>query len=258
MVKILRYQGETAPRYGVLEDDGTVLELVGSPFEDLQTGQAVGSLDSVKLLAPVAPSKVVGVGANYKAHIEEGSGNVPQVPMLFLKPPTAVIGPDQPIVYPRGASDVHFEGELAVVIGKKARHVNEADALDYVLGYTCGHDASDREVQMAEMATGVLLLGKGYDTFCPLGPVIATGLDPSDLTLQTRLNGQRRQHTSTSDLLFTVPQIIAYMTRFFTLLPGDTIITGTPSGVGPMTPGDTVEIEISGIGVLRNSVVAEE
>ena len=258
MVKILRYQSDTGAQYGVLEGDATVRQLVGSPFGDYEVGQAVGSVDSLKLLAPVAPSKVIGVGANYKLHIEEGSGSVPEVPMLFTKPPTAVVGPEEPIVYPTGAESVQFEGELVVVMGKTARHVSEADALDYVLGYTCGNDVSHREVQLAEMAMGVLLLGKGYDSFCPLGPVIATGLDPSDLMLETRLNGERRQQTNTSDLLFSVPHLISFMTRYFTLLPGDVISTGTPSGVGDVAPGDSVEIEIEGIGMLRNHVVAEE
>ena len=258
MVKILRYQSDTGAQYGVLEGDATVRQLVGSPFGDYEVGQAVGSLDSLKLLAPVAPSKVIGVGANYKLHIEEGSGTAPEVPMLFTKPPTAVVGPEEPIVYPTGAETVQYEGELVVVMGKTARHVSEEDALDYVLGYTCGNDVSHREVQLAEMAMGVLLLGKGYDSFCPLGPVIATGLDPSNLMLETRLNGERRQQTSTADLLFSVPHLIAFMTRFFTLLPGDVISTGTPSGVGNVAPGDSVEIEIEGIGVLRNHVVAEE
>ena len=257
MVKILRYQSNTGAQYGVLEGDATVRQLVGSPFGDYEVGQAVGSLDSLKLLAPVVPSKVIGVGANYKLHIEEGSGTAPEVPMLFTKPPTAVVGPEEPIVYPTGAETVQYEGELVVVMGKTARHVSEEDALDYVLGYTCGNDVSHREVQLAEMAMGVLLLGKGYDSFCPLGPVIATGLDPSNLMLETRLNGERRQQTSTADLLFSVPHLIAFMTRFFTLLPGDVISTGTPSGVGNVAPGDSVEIEIEGIGVLRNHVVAE-
>ena len=258
MAKILRYQSDTGAQYGVLEGEATVRQLVGSPFGDYEVGQAVGSVDSLKLLAPVAPSKVIGVGANYKLHIEEGSGSVPEVPMLFTKPPTAVVGPEEPIVYPTGAESVQFEGELVVVMGKTARHVSEADALDYVLGYTCGNDVSHREVQLAEMAMGVLLLGKGYDSFCPLGPVIATGLDPGNLMLETRLNGERRQQTNTSDLLFSVPHLISFMTRYFTLLPGDVISTGTPSGVGDVTPGDSVEIEIEGIGVLRNHVVAEE
>lgn len=258
MVKILRYQSDTGAQYGVLDGDATVRQLVGSPFGDYEVGQAVGSVDSLKLLAPVAPSKVIGVGANYKLHIEEGSGSVPEVPMLFTKPPTAVVGPEEPIVYPTGAESVQFEGELVVVMGKTARHVSEEDALDYVLGYTCGNDVSHREVQLAEMAMGVLLLGKGYDSFCPLGPVIATGLDPSNLMLETRLNGERRQQTNTSDLLFSVPHLISFMTRYFTLLPGDVISTGTPSGVGDVAPGDSVEIEIEGIGVLRNHVVTEE
>ena len=210
MVKILRYQSDTGAQYGVLEGDATVRALVGSPFGDYEVGQEVGSLDSLKLLAPVVPSKVIGVGANYKLHIEEGSGEVPEVPMLFTKPPTAVVGPDQPIVYPTGAETVQYEGELVVVMGKTARHVSEEDALDYVLGYTCGNDVSHREVQLAEMAMGVLLLGKGYDSFCPLGPVIATGLDPGQP--HARNAAERRAATANkhvrSALLRSTPDLL--------------------------------------------------
>ena len=161
-------------------------------------------------------------------------------------------GQGDDIVYPKKGQVVHYETELAVVMGKPARHVSEERALDYVLGYTCGNDVSERVIQAAEMATGVLLVSKGFDTFCPLGPVIATGLDPSNLALGTRLNGVQRQDASTSDLLFSVPELIAYITEAITLLPGDVIMTGTPSGVGPMAPGDTVEVEVEGVGILRN------
>ena len=177
--------------------------------------------------------------------------------MLFMKPSTAVIGPEAPIVYPHIGKEVHYEGELAVVIGRKARCVSQQEALDCVFGYTCANDVSERTIQFAEMKTGCLLIGKGFDTFCPLGPIIVTDLDPGSLELDTRVNSQERQHANTSDLLFTVDKLIAYISEAVTLLPGDVILTGTPSGVGPVTPGDLIEIEISGIGVLRNPVVAE-
>jgi len=169
-----------------------------------------------------------------------------------------VIGPDESIVYPDDGQNIHFEGELTVVIGKKARHVSAANALDHVLGYTCGNDVSDRVLQRRESEFGCLLAGKGYDTFAPMGPVIATGLDPSRLGIITRVNGAVRQNGTTADLLFSVPEIIAYLSRYMTLLPGDMIMTGTPAGVGPIQVGDIIEVEIEGIGILRNDVVAED
>jgi 2-keto-4-pentenoate hydratase/2-oxohepta-3-ene-1,7-dioic acid hydratase in catechol pathway len=174
-----------------------------------------------------------------------------------MKPSTAVIGPNESIVYPVDGEIIHFEGELCAVIGKTARHVPEARALDYVLGYTCGNDVSDRVLQRRESAFGCLFAGKGYDTFAPLGPAIVTGLDPSNLSIITRVNGQVRQNGNTADLLFPVPYLIAYLSRYLTLLPGDVIMTGTPAGVGPISVGDSIEIEIGSIGVLRNDVVAE-
>jgi len=182
---------------------------------------------------------------------------VPDLPVLFMKPSTSVIGPDEAIVYPSHGEIVHYEGELTVVIGKRARHVSEDRALDYVFGYTIGNDVSDRVLQRRESAFGCLLAGKGYDTFAPIGPFIATGLDPSNLRIVTRLNGQVRQDGNSHDLVFSVPSIVAYLSRHMTLLPGDLIMTGTPAGVGPIKPGDVVEVEIPGIGILRNPVVAE-
>ena len=256
-MKIIRYSCNGEAMYGVLEEDGSIMELAGSPFCDFSVGGKTAELESVRVLAPVEPSKIVGVGANYMLHIEESGMEAPKFPMLFTKPPTAVVGQGDDIVYPKKGQVVHYETELAVVMGKTARHVPEERALDYVLGYTCGNDVSERVIQAAEMATGVLLVSKGFDTFCPLGPVIATGLDPSGLALGTRLNGVQKQDASTSDLLFSVPALIAYITEAITLLPGDVIMTGTPSGVGPMVPGDTVEVEVEGVGVLRNPIVAE-
>jgi 2-keto-4-pentenoate hydratase/2-oxohepta-3-ene-1,7-dioic acid hydratase in catechol pathway len=180
--------------------------------------------------------------------------------MLFMKPSTAAIGPGESIVYPaeEGNLEVHFEAELVAVIGRIARRVGSSEALDYVLGYTCGNDVSERVIQRAEMKEGCLLMGKGYDTFCPLGPAVVTGLDPTGLLLLARVNGRERQRTNTSDLIYSVAEIVSYMSRAMTLLPGDVILTGTPSGVGPIYPGDNVEIEVPQVGVLANPVVAEE
>ena len=257
-MKILRYQANGETSYGVLEGDDSIRRLVGSPFDDFSVGEKVAELGEVRLLAPVAPSKVIGVGANYVAHIEESGMKTPKFPMLFMKPSTAVTDPGAPIVYPKKGERVDYEAELAPVIGKAARHVPEERALEYVLGYTCGNDVSERTIQFAEMDMGALLVGKGFDTFCPLGPVIETDLDPTSVGLRSRLNGEVKQNASTADMLFSVAHLIAYLSEAMLLLPGDVIMTGTPAGVGPMTPGDTVEIEIDGIGVLRNTVSKEK
>ena len=253
---IARYALDDTVHYGLV--DGSVLRrLVGQPFDGIRESCDRDPMSRVTLLAPVPQPRIFGLGYNYQAHSQESQKAVPDIPVLFMKPSTSAIGPDDAIVYPSGAEIVHYEGELTVVIGKRCHHVAEAQALEYVLGYTCGNDVSDRVVQRRESAFGCLLAGKGYDTFAPLGPVIATGLDPASLHLTTRVNGQVRQDASTADLLFSIPEAIAYLSRFMTLLPGDAIMTGTPAGVGPIVPGDEVEVEIDGIGVLRNRVVAE-
>ena len=256
-MKIIRYRTNGYIAHGILEDDGTIQELAGSPFKSLDTSGTVTLAEKVALLVPVSAPRLIGVGLNYAAHAAEGNKTPPPQPMLFMLPSTAVIGPEEPIIYPRQGKVVHYEGELAVVIGKETRRVPETEALDYVFGYTCGNDVSERVIQAAEMEQGCLLIGKGFDTFKPLGPCITTDLDPGDLELTTRLNGEVKQHTKTSDLIFSVAQLISYTSEAVTLLPGDVIMTGTPSGVGPVKPGDVVEIEIEGIGTLQNPVVAE-
>lgn len=258
MAKIARYEVAGGEVYGLLdESDGTLRRLAGSPFDSLDTTDRTDRLSDVRLLEPVAAPRIFGAGLNYVAHIEEAGQRKPEIPMLFMKPTTSATGPEAPIVYPRQGKEVHFEGELVAVIGCRARHVSEADALDYVLGYTCGNDVSERVIQFAEMEMGCLLVGKGFDSFSPLGPVVATDLDPTNLRLETRVNGETRQSSSTADLLFPVARLVSYLSDALTLLPGDMIMTGTPSGVGPMVPGDTIEVEIENIGILRNTVTAE-
>ena len=253
---IARYALNDAVHYGIA-DGHSLRRLLGTPFDGLRESGHVDPLEQARLLAPVAEPRIFGLGYNYKAHSQESHKPVPDIPVLFMKPSTAVIGPDDEIVYPPHGEIVHYEGELTVVIGKRARHVAEEDALDYVLGYTCGNDVSDRVLQRRESAFGCLLMGKGYDTFAPIGPFIATGLDPSDQRIVTRVNGVVRQDGNSRDLVFSVPYLIAYLSKYMTLLPGDLIMTGTPAGVGPLAVGDTVEVEIPGIGVLRNRVVSE-
>jgi 2-keto-4-pentenoate hydratase/2-oxohepta-3-ene-1,7-dioic acid hydratase in catechol pathway len=257
MMNLVRYALNETVAYGVLEEGGIVRQLAGSPFEALKPGRTSHSVDEVRLLAPVDAPRVIGVGLNYVSHIRECNLSTPMLPMLFMKHPSAVIGPGEPIVYPKQGQKVDYEGELAAVIGRHARRVSEDQALEYVLGYTCANDVSERITQLAEMKMGCLLVGKSYDTFCPLGPVIVTGLDPTSLDLTSRLNGQVRQQINTSDLLFSVARLVSYLSQAMTLWPGDVILTGTPSGVGSIQPGDVVEVEISGIGVLRNPVVPE-
>jgi len=253
---IARYALNDAVHYGIA-DGHSLRRLLGTPLDELRESGHVDPLEQVRLLAPVAEPRIFGLGYNYKAHSQESHKPVPDIPVLFMKPSTAVIGPDDEIVYPPHGEIVHYEGELTVVIGKRARHVAEEDALDYVLGYTCGNDVSDRVLQRRESAFGCLLMGKGYDTFAPIGPFIATGLDPSDQRIVTRVNGVVHQDGNSRDLVFSVPYLIAYLSKYMTLLPGDLIMTGTPAGVGPLAVGDTVEVEIPAIGVLRNRVVSE-
>ncbi|MEU6912897.1 fumarylacetoacetate hydrolase family protein [Streptomyces olindensis] len=257
-MRIVRYAVGGVRHYGELEyGDARIARFEGDPFTGLSPTGHIDEVGDVVLLSPVEKPRIFGFAYNYASHVDETDREIPDVPVCFMKPSTAVVGPGDAIVYPADGEIVHFEGELVVVIGKEARHVKPSEAHEYVLGYTCGNDVSDRVVQRKESAFGTLLIGKGQDTFAPLGPVLATGLDPSDLALTTRLNGTVVQSASTADLLLTVPGIIGYLSRHLTLLPGDVIMTGTPSGVGPIRPGDVVEVEIEGIGVLRNPVVAE-
>lgn len=201
----------------------------------------------------LAPSKILCIGVNYRAHAEEMGKTLPSEPLMFMKPPSALIGPGEPIYRPSGYERVDHEAELAVVIGRTARHVRAQDALDYVMGYTCLNDVSVRDLQRKD---GQWTRAKGFDSFCPVGPRIVGGLDPRDLAIGARLNGEVRQDSRTSDLIFGVADLIAFVSRYMTLEVGDLLSTGTPSGVGNMQPGDHIEIEIEGIGVLGNPVVA--
>lgn len=256
-MKIGRYETGGHTYYGILEGE-TFRRLKGSPFESLATDGATDSLKSARLLCPIDKPRIFGAGLNYVSHVREAKAETPKFPMLFMKPDTAACGPDEPIVYPREGKHVDFEGELAVIIGKKTRRISKENALDAVFGYTCSNDVSERSIQFPEMKTGTMLIGKGFDTFCPIGPVIATGLDPNNLLLEAFVNGERRQSINTSDLLFDVAHIVSYMSQAITLMPGDVILTGTPAGVGPVVPGDVVDITIEGIGTLSNKVVAEK
>jgi 2-keto-4-pentenoate hydratase/2-oxohepta-3-ene-1,7-dioic acid hydratase in catechol pathway len=260
-MKILRFAINRKVSYGILEDDiiriiqGTPFTWFKRPYSSLKMTENRYKLDEVRLLAPCLPSKIVAVGLNYRKHAEEFKLQIPSVPLIFLKPSTAVIGPEGKIIYPGVSKRVDYEGELAVVIGRKARAVDKARAKEYILGYTCLNDVSARQEQQAD---GQWTRAKSYDTFAPIGPYIETDISSDDLKLETYLNGELRQSTRTSDLIFPVDTLVSFISNIMTLLPGDVIATGTPSGIGPMKPGDVVEIKIEGIGTLRNYVVAQE
>ncbi|GAA4483258.1 fumarylacetoacetate hydrolase family protein [Microbacterium panaciterrae] len=252
-MKIARFSHDDGIKYGIL-DEGELVVLAGDPmFAGYETtGERVPLADAA-LLAPVIPrSKVVCVGKNYHDHAAEMGGEAPAEPLLFLKPNTAVIGPGDTIVRPTALSDrTEHEGELVVVIGRIAKNVPAEKAHQYVFGYTVGNDVTARDLQRKD---GQWARAKGFDTFCPLGPWIETDVALDEAELTTRVNGAVRQHAPLSDMIHSVADIIAYASAVFTLLPGDVIMTGTPAGVGTFEAGDTVEVEISGIGTLRNSV----
>jgi 2-keto-4-pentenoate hydratase/2-oxohepta-3-ene-1,7-dioic acid hydratase in catechol pathway len=252
-MRIVRYRHGNEVGFGVLED-GTVAAISPHPFSPFQYSGTRLALDDVRLLAPVLPTKVVAVGHNYAEHVREMGGEPGAEPVIFLKPSTAVIGPEDPIVYPAGVDRVDHEGELAVIIGKITRRVDEADAMQAALGFCCANDVTARNLQKID---GQWTRAKGFDTFCPLGPWIETDLDSSDLALRTLVNGDARQSSRTSLLERGVASLIAFVSAVMTLLPGDVLLTGTPAGVGPIQVGDRVEVEIEGIGVLANPVVAE-
>ena len=258
-MKIYKFLQGGRPRFGVLEEPDTIRAMKSSPFEGgIELDDETWPLSSLVLLPPtVAHPRIFGVGFNYKAHILETGRPLPEIPPFFMKPDTSLIGHGESIVYPSGSTIVHYETELVAVIGRKARNVAREDALGYVLGYTCGNDVSERTIQRREMAMGLMTVGKGFDTFAPIGPCIETAVDPSKLRMQGRLNGAVVQNCETSDLLFGVDALVAYLSQAIKLMPGDLIMTGTPGGVGPLQPGDIFEINIEGVGMLRNDVIGE-
>ncbi|HEV8222879.1 MAG TPA: fumarylacetoacetate hydrolase family protein [Streptosporangiaceae bacterium] len=272
-MRIARFSRDDTVAYGVVQEaapdgvasaaigpdtDGlTIAELQGHPFgvgtdSVRYTGQSYPVAD-VRLLAPVLPTKVVAIGKNYADHAREMGGEPPDEPVIFLKPSTSVIGPGDPVARPVKLSErVDFEGELAVVIGRLCRDVPPERVSEVIFGYTCANDVTARDLQAKD---GQWTRAKGFDTFCPLGPWIETGLDPSDLELTTTVNGEVKQHARTSQLLHDVTAVVCYVTSVMTLLPGDILLTGTPAGIGPLVHGDRVSVAIQGIGALTNPVV---
>jgi 2-keto-4-pentenoate hydratase/2-oxohepta-3-ene-1,7-dioic acid hydratase in catechol pathway len=266
-VRIARFTVGEDPQFGVVtgevdehgipDEDCVIVALNGDPlYVGLHLSDQEYPIADVRLLAPVLPrSKVVGIGRNYAAHAAEMGGEVPAEPLMFLKPNTSVVGPGDPIFYPRQTRELHYEGELAVVIGRICRDVPAEKAADVIWGYTVGNDVTARDLQRSDVQ---FTRAKGFDSFCPLGPWIETELDVTDLRVQTFLNGDVKQDGTTSDMIFDVPTLVAHVSSVMTLLPGDVILTGTPEGVGPMDVGDEVEVSISGIGTLTNKVKARD
>lgn len=254
-MKLLRFSREGVKRYGVLNSLGEVREISGSFYEPFAFTGNIYNVEEINLLAPCEPSKVICVGLNYKAHIDEFSrdtANVPMEPVLFIKPPTAVIGPQAEIIYPEMSERVDFEGELVVVIGKAGKNIDKTEVSGFVLGYTCGNDVTARDVQKRDRQW---TRAKGFDTFAPIGPWIETELDPQNLKIQTFLNDELKQESNTGNMIFPVFELVSFISRVMTLVPGDVIFTGTPEGVGPMAKGDTVKVMVEGIGGLQNKLV---
>jgi 2-keto-4-pentenoate hydratase/2-oxohepta-3-ene-1,7-dioic acid hydratase in catechol pathway len=254
-MRIARFTTGDDPVYGLVDGAGEkIAEVTGDPlYQRIELTGATHLVEDVRLLAPVIPrSKVIGIGRNYADHAVEMGGEAPAEPMMFLVPNTAVVGPGDPVVLPPQSSEVHYEGELAVVIGRMCKDVEPEDALGVIVGYTCANDVTARDLQRSD---GQWARAKGFDTFCPLGPWIETELDPGSLALVTRLDGEVVQEGTTADMVHGVAALVSHASAAFTLLPGDVILTGTPAGVGPMEAGQRVEVEVEQIGVLANPVV---
>ena len=261
-MKICRYVKRDAspsdpvsPHYGLIEGEN-VVEISGVPWGQWTRGSRSSRLADLRLLAPVDPTKIVCIGRNYAAHAAELGNEVPKEPLMFLKPPSSLIGPEEAIVLTKYSERVEHEGELALVIGRRCSHLrDDEDALSYVLGYTCLNDVTARDLQKSD---GQFTRGKGFDTFCAVGPHIETALDPSNVLVETHVNGARRQSGVTSLMTYPPAFLVRWISRMMTLMPGDVIATGTPAGVGPLVAGDTVEVSVAGVGVLRNPVHAPQ
>jgi 2-keto-4-pentenoate hydratase/2-oxohepta-3-ene-1,7-dioic acid hydratase in catechol pathway len=250
MDRIYRVRNGAGGRYAV-ERHGDLFWLQGDVFGDYTAGAPIAR-DGLTFLAPVTPTKIVAIGLNYKDHAAEVNKPLPVEPLMFIKPSTAVIGPDEPIRLPRGVGEIHYESELALVIGRTASQVRAADARRYVLGFTCLNDVTARELQRKDIQ---YTRAKGFDTFAPIGPCIATGLDSSSLAIEGWVNSERKQSSNTNQLIFPIERLVEFVSHVMTLNPGDVITTGTPSGVGPLKAGDRVTVKVEGIGELSNPVI---
>ena len=249
-MKICRYKSGTGSEFGIIEGD-EIVALKGNPFNDIEKTDNRQKVTDVELLSPAEPSKVVAVGLNYQEHIDETGMDKPDAPVLFIKPSTSVIGPNDTIIYPATAARVDYEAELAVVIAKECKGVSEDKAADYIFGYTCLNDVTERFMQGMD---GQWTRAKSFDTFCPIGPYIVTDVDPKGLKVEAYLNGEQKQAGNTDMLIFGIEELVSFISGVMTLLPGDVIATGTPSGIGPMEPGDEIEIRVENVGSLVNTL----
>ncbi len=252
-MKIVRFETQGAERYGILEN-GIISSITAPSVGTVRETDETFKIEKVRLLAPCVPTKIIAVGVNYRSHASELDHQLPERPLIFLKPPTAVIGPEEKIIYPVTSHQVDYEGELGVVIGKLTKHIPRERARDCILGYTCFNDVTARDLQQKD---GQWTRAKSFDTFAPIGPWIETELDDTNLPIETLVNGKVVQRGSTHDMVFSVPELISFISDIMTLIPGDIIATGTPGGIGPMQPGDVVEVKITPIGILRNYLMKE-
>lgn len=250
-MKFAKFSVNGQESFGIVDGD-TIKEITGNFFEQYDFTGVVYKLEQVTLLAPTNPTKIICIGVNYKDHAQEMNVQLPEEPLMFMKPSTTIVGPAGQIVYPALSRRVDYEGELAVVINKATKNITPAEAGNNIFGYTCANDVTARDLQMKD---GQWTRGKSFDTFLPIGPWIETELDPTNLEIATRLNGKVVQHSNTEQMVFNVYELVSAISQVMTLLPGDIIITGTPSGVGQLKPGDKIEIEIKGIGALTNTVI---
>ncbi|MFA5514509.1 MAG: fumarylacetoacetate hydrolase family protein [Sphaerochaetaceae bacterium] len=252
-MKYVRYIKDKKLFWGLLEEN-KIIEMESSPFEGSVLTNRTVKKEGVKIVAPVAPSKILCVGQNYKEHIKELNREIPTSPVLFLKPPTAIIGPEETIIMPPLSKRVDYEGELAVIIKKEASYIKTKEVKDYILGYTCANDVTARDLQPA---IGQWTIAKGFDTFLPLGPAIESEIDPTNLEIRTLHNNKVVQSANTNEMIFDIYYLVSYFSQIMTLLPGDVILTGTPSGIGPMQDSDEIVVQIEGVGKLRNFVKRE-
>lgn len=250
-MKILRFQWNAETHWGILAESDRVYALEGDLYGEFQKGQELCRLSDVKLLAPAEPTIMVACGMNYKARLQHKGWEEPEEPIIFFKPATAVVGPDEDVIFPAIAREMRYEAELCVVMKRQARNVAEKDALDHVLGYTCGNELGAMDLMKKDRW---MTRAKGFDTSGPLGPFLVTDIDPHNLAIKSRLNGETKQDGHTSLMIFSVPRLVSFISGFMTLRPGDVIWAGTPEGVSNVKVGDVMEVEIEGIGVLRNRV----
>ena len=251
-MRIVRVHDKGKPQWGVIKNEAVCL-LEEMPFKKIKYSGRMIALKKARLIAPVIPSKIIMVGLNYKDHAKELGMRIPREPVIFLKPPTSIAGPGQEIIYPEMVKRLDYEAELALVIKKEACNIKENKVREYILGYTCCNDITARDIQKKD---GQWTRAKSFNTFCPLGPHIETDIDLEDIVVRSYLNGKLKQNSSISNFIFPINYLVSFISRIMTLLPGDVISTGTPKGVGKMKTGDIIEIEISGIGRLKNQVVS--